>query len=274
MQGSGSVVNRRSPNLQTPLMAQPSSSALAHQDPFFSARDDLKGKLDYIQRRHEQFLELLKTTNTASNPQFKELQRGLYRDIEAAENQCKELEKTVAMVEANRQRFKHIDNTELGNRRAFITKIKQTLVRVWNNLEGDYVRGKIAADEREFQKRRGAGGPADARRGAVEAENAAFIDDQRQRAQLLMKGQEEGLQELDNAVTRVGMLANHMNEELLAQGDMLNQLDNEVNTTAESLNFVMNSLQKLLKTKDNCQIYTIVALSVTLVILIILVIYV
>jgi hypothetical protein len=30
---------------------------------------------------------------------------------------------------------------------------------------------------------------------------------------------------------------------------MLNQLDNEVNTTAESLNFVMNSLQKLLKTK-------------------------
>lgn len=107
---------------------------------------------------------------------------------------------------------------------------------------------------------------------------------------------------------------------------MLNQLDNEVNTTAESLNFVMNSLQKLLKTKgaslpalptsapsspflvlyccphplhhvwltclrpttdsiawvwhgvtwpaDNCQIYTIVALSVTLVILIILVIYV
>jgi hypothetical protein len=37
--------------------------------------------------------------------------------------------------------------------------------------------------------------------------------------QLLMKGQEEGLQELDNAVTRVGMLANHMNEELLAQGE-------------------------------------------------------
>jgi hypothetical protein len=35
----------------------------------------------------------------------------------------------------------------------------------------------------QFQKRRGAGGPADARRGAVEAENAAFIDDQRQRAQ-------------------------------------------------------------------------------------------
>jgi hypothetical protein len=39
----------------------------------------LKGKLDYIQRRHEQFLELLKTTNTASNPQFKELQRGEWR---------------------------------------------------------------------------------------------------------------------------------------------------------------------------------------------------
>ena len=34
----------------------------------------------------------------------------LYRDVEVAENQCKELEKVVALVENNRQRFRHIDN--------------------------------------------------------------------------------------------------------------------------------------------------------------------
>lgn len=34
----------------------------------------------------------------------------LYRDVEAAEKQCKELEKVVALVENNRQRFRHIDN--------------------------------------------------------------------------------------------------------------------------------------------------------------------
>jgi len=34
----------------------------------------------------------------------------LYRDVEAAEKQCKELEKVVAHIENNRQRFRHIDN--------------------------------------------------------------------------------------------------------------------------------------------------------------------
>jgi hypothetical protein len=34
----------------------------------------------------------------------------LYRDVEAAEKQCKELEKVVALIENNRQRFRHIDN--------------------------------------------------------------------------------------------------------------------------------------------------------------------
>lgn len=34
----------------------------------------------------------------------------MYRDVEAAEKQCNELEKVVALVENNRQRFRHIDN--------------------------------------------------------------------------------------------------------------------------------------------------------------------
>ena len=34
----------------------------------------------------------------------------LYKDIEAAEQQASDLEKTVQMVEANRARFRHIDN--------------------------------------------------------------------------------------------------------------------------------------------------------------------
>jgi hypothetical protein len=34
----------------------------------------------------------------------------LYRDVEAADKQCNELEKVVALVENHRQRFRHIDN--------------------------------------------------------------------------------------------------------------------------------------------------------------------
>ena len=38
---------------------------------------------------------------------------------------------------------------EVAERRAFVTKTKQALVKVYNNLESDYVKSKIANDERD-----------------------------------------------------------------------------------------------------------------------------
>jgi len=50
-------------------------------------------------------------SHTGIHPHFKFfLYIALCREIEAAENQCRELEKVVAVVEKNRQRFRHIDN--------------------------------------------------------------------------------------------------------------------------------------------------------------------
>lgn len=47
------------------------------------------------------------------NHTFLPIRTALYRDVEAAEKQCKELEKVVALIENNRQRFRHIDNVRL-----------------------------------------------------------------------------------------------------------------------------------------------------------------
>lgn len=41
--------------------------------------------------------------------------------------------------------------TELAERRAFVTRTKQALVKVWNNLESDYVKQKMANDERDVR---------------------------------------------------------------------------------------------------------------------------
>ena len=44
----------------------------------------------------------------------------------------------------------HTQN-EVAERRAFVTRTKQTLVKVYNNLESDYVKNKIANDERDVR---------------------------------------------------------------------------------------------------------------------------
>lgn len=46
-----------------------------------------------------------------------------------------------------------IKQTELAERRAFVTRTKQALVKVWNSLESDYVKQKMANDERDVSER-------------------------------------------------------------------------------------------------------------------------
>jgi len=41
----------------------------------------------------------------------------------------------------------------LAERRAFVTRTKQALVKVWNSLESDYVKQKMANDERDVSER-------------------------------------------------------------------------------------------------------------------------
>ena len=61
--------------------------------------------------------------------------------------------------------------------------------------------------------------------------------------------------------------------ELKDQSVMLGEVERDMDETSEKMNFAMKKLQKLLKTKDNCQIWTIVVLVIVLGILVVMVIW-
>jgi hypothetical protein len=48
---------------------------------------------------------------------------------------------------------------------------------------------------------------------------------------------------------------------------MLNNLENDIDDAGNKMNFVMAKLSKLLKTKDGCQLWTIIILALILIIL-------
>jgi len=58
-----------------------------------------------------------------------------------------------------------------------------------------------------------------------------------------------------------------IHEELVDQNRKLNKLDDDLDEAGNKMNFVMAKLSKLLKTKDGCQIWTIVILALVLVVL-------
>ena len=90
----------------------------------------------------------------------------------------------------------------------------------------------------------------------------------------LRPSQDEALTDLDSAVDRVGNLASTINVELSAQNKMIDELGEDLDEAEARMGLVMGKLSKLLKTKDGCQLWTIIMLTLVLLVLCFLVFYI
>merc|ERR1712232_1273238 len=107
----------------------------------------------------------------------------------------------------------------------------------------------------------------------IENNNNEFIIDSQARTSLLFRQQDETLDDLDVAITRVGHLAGNIHDEIHEQNKILAEMDKDLDDAEERMGVVMGKLSKVLKTKDRYQICTILALSGTVVVLFFLVLY-
>uniref|UniRef100_A0A7S3K6G0 t-SNARE coiled-coil homology domain-containing protein n=1 Tax=Aureoumbra lagunensis TaxID=44058 RepID=A0A7S3K6G0_9STRA len=250
--------------LSVPLM-----SAASH-DPFYVVKDELVNKLESISSRLERYENLLWKINTAASVEFKEVKKGLSREVKAAEAQIKDLALTVEYVEKDRNAFAHIDDRELDERKKFIATTKNKLSGARDVLTGPKARAKIEADEKQqlAATRGNYGAKTD-----IEMANTDFIHNQHAQTRTIMQEQDENLEHLDSAVDRVHRMATEIHGELKTQSRLIGDLENEMDETTEKMNFVMGKLAKLLKTKDTCQLLTIVILTIVLILLILLLIW-
>jgi len=250
--------------LKTPLM-----SAASH-DPFYVVKDDLAGKVEEIEGQRTRFSSLLWETNTATSAEFKEAKRTLNRGVREAEIQLKDLELTVKYVERDRSQFAHIDDRELEERKKFVAGAWSTLGLAREAIAGDKTRQKLQADEAaHVAETQGAYGA----KTDIEMANTNYIHQQHGKTRQILQEQDENLEQLDGAVDRVHRMANEIHGELKTQSRLIGDLETELDETTEKMNFVMGKLAKLLKTKDTCQLLTIVLLTVVLVVLLLIVIF-
>ena len=253
------------PLASVPLMAS------AGGDPFHVVKDELVVKLRSIEGRVATFTTLLYGSGTThGNPRFREAKKAVAREVRAAEAQLRDLALTVEYVERDRAAFSHIDDAELNQRKAFVDKSKRDVASARDAVAGPRARAKIEADEQAaLASQRGAYDAS----GDLEMQNTAFIHSSHARVAATIQEQDEGLEQLDGAVDRIHGMAEEIHGELSAQARMLDDTEDELDETTEKMNFVMGKLSKLLKTKDTCQLWTIVALTVVLIVMVFLVIY-
>jgi syntaxin 6 len=205
-----------------------------------------------------------------NNAQVKDEKKQLKRHLKNAEVTLRDVQNTVRMVEKNRAKFLDIDDDELFDRKRFTEVCKNRINQAKDGMNSQSIKTKLLKDQRSLTKRRLglSNNPS-----LEETEEMTFIQNNHASAQLMMEQQDEALDELDGAVTRVSHMAENIHEELGHQNKMLNELEDDLQNAEEQLGLVMGKLAKVLKTKSRCQLGTILTLSVVVVVLFFLVIY-
>ena len=244
--------------------------ASAGSDPFYVYKEQVLGKFEDVSQGLNDFRRAVKTTNTATTTDAKDLKKKVKKDIKSCENTLKDLQLTVRLVEGDRAQFDHITDAELEARRRFIVDMANKLSSAKTALDASDVKDKQTKDERELAARRGGDMGATNKR---EKENTDFINDQQASAQMMMARQDDCLEDLEGAVERVGQIAGAINTELGVQNKMLTELESDVDEAEARMGVVMSKLGKLLQTKDGCQIGSIVGLAILLVVITFLVFY-
>lgn len=97
--------------------------------------------------------------------------------------------------------------------------------------------------------------------------NAAFLESQQKQTSRMIEQQDASLEALGKSVDGLGRMASEIREEVQEQGVLLNKLGEEVDDAGAKMDVVTASLSKLLQTKDGCQIWTIVILTLILILL-------
>ena len=201
--------------------------------------------------------------------EIKDAKKQLKRHIKQGESTLKDLQTTVRMVEKKRETFSDIDDTELYDRKNFIGSCTERIKQAKDGMNSQKVKTKFLKDERAKSKRRL--GLADTK--SEDNEEASFITNNHAGAQLMMEQQDETLDELDDAVVRVGHMAENIHDELGQQNKMLTDLEDDLENAEAELGLVVGKLAKMLKTKSKWQLGTIMALSLILIVLLFLVMY-
>ena len=179
----------------------------------------------------------------------------------------------IKLVEKQRHKFPNINDNELEERIAFVTKSSSQISQVKQALNSEVVKNKIAADERARAVRRAGCDINTNGQSEEQKENSSFLVDNATQAQLMMRQQDETLGDLDEAVIRVGSMAENIHLEIESQNKLLDHLDDDLQDAEEKLGLLMGKLGKLLKTQNKCQLGTILTLVVVVVVLFFFVLY-
>ncbi|KAJ8531335.1 hypothetical protein K7X08_026769 [Anisodus acutangulus] len=215
------------------------------QDPFYIVKEEIQESIDKLLSTFHRWEQ----TPAASGEQV-HLTKELLAACESIEWQVDELDKTID-VAARDPSWYGIDRIELDKRRRWTSNARAQV----GSMKKAVVAGKDSNGTRTFNlngmRRELLRLPDSDQKEQFNAysarDNNDFISSESDRQLLLMRQQDEELDELSASVVRIGDVGLTIHEELLAQDKIVNELGMEMDSTSNRLDFVQKKVAMVIK---------------------------
>lgn len=240
------------------------------QDPFYVVKEEIQDSIDKLQSSFHQWERIPADTVDRIH-----VAKELLASCESIEWQVDELDKTIA-VAAKDPALYGIDGMELEKRRRWTsnahTQVGTVKKAVQRGKEANGA-GTISASATRRELMRLPNRHETERSNPYSAhDNDDFIASESDRQMLLIKQQDEELDELSASVQRIGGVGLTIHEELLAQEKIIDELGMEMDSTSNRLDFVQKKVAMVMKKAGaKGQIMMILFLVVLFIILFVLV---
>ncbi|KAI3861145.1 hypothetical protein MKW92_005428 [Papaver armeniacum] len=237
------------------------------QDPFYIVKEEIQDSIDKLQSTFHQWETV--PSNTGERVHLtKELQTG----CESIEWQVDELDKAIA-VAARDPSWYGIDEVELEKRRRWTSTARTQVGVMKKAVEAGKAR---SANGMRQELMRVPNDPYQAGKSSSYAtqDNDDFISSESDRQMLLIKQQDDELDELSASVQRIGGVGLTIHEELTGQEKIIHELGLDMESTSNRLDFVQKKVEMVMKKAGaKGQILMIIFLVVLFIILFVLVFF-
>lgn len=240
-------------------------------DPWTSVKDEVVQSLRQANTLFQRWQQLVDgLAQGGSKDDLERVEKELNTSLKSIGWDLEDLNETVSLVESNPGRFK-IGGQEMAQRKQFIKETTKTVSDIRNHLSSSEAKAKVAAGARKSLL---GGGGASSRYAKLESEiassNDAFIQDQGQKQELIMREQDTQLEEVASTMGALKEMGAAIGDELEDQNRLLDEIDLEMDSTSEKLKRTIAKVDKVLAiSKDGKQSCAICLLIIVLIILII-----
>lgn len=237
------------------------------EDPFLSVQREVQASWDVISWEYEQW-KVKTTSGVLPNNASRDL---LENKLHTIEWDIQDLQEAVHVAKQDPARFR-LQPTQISARERFVQQMTRNIHSVQSALQayggGDpKVTTKYAGRREELFD----GALETGRKGEMLQANDAFIDDQILQQERIIQEQDEGLDHLASAVERIGLMGHDMHQELAEQGQLLDQLGDDMDNAQHRMANVREKLDRFIAETGPKQFCTILGLSITFLVLTVLV---